>query len=192
MAIVGYARVSTKEQENHLQTQALQAKGCDRIYEDKISGATASRAGLDACVASLVKGDTLVVWKLDRLGRKITNLSILLDHLQEKKIHFVSVTEGMDTSTTAGRMVFGLMAVLAQWERETIGERVSAGKQASKALGNKQGKPFKWNQSHIDKVLELRAKGMSQRKIGYYVHLSQPTVARILSQHKSTATEATS
>ena len=118
--LVGYARVSTQDQNLDLQTQALNDAGCERIYEDKISGTRAEREGLTKALDHLRSGDTLVVWKLDRLGRSVKHLVDLVNNLHEKGIHFKSVTDNIDTSTPSGRFFFHVMASLAEMERDLI------------------------------------------------------------------------
>ena len=143
-AIIGYARVSTDDQNLSLQTRALDAAGCTRIFTDKgISGARGSRPGLNAALLALEKGDTLVVWRLDRLGRSLIHLVRLLDELGKKGIHFHSLTENLDTNSAGGRLIFHIMAALAEYERSLISERTKAGMQAAKARGVHVGRPRK-------------------------------------------------
>jgi len=116
--LIGYARVSTSDQNLSLQKEALEKSGCEKIYEDEVSGTRANRPGLDKALEILREGDTLVVWKLDRLGRSVKNLITLVGDLNSKGIHFKSLTDSIDTSTASGRFFFHVMASLAEMERE--------------------------------------------------------------------------
>jgi len=137
----GYARVSTEDQNLDLQIAALQRADCARIYTDKgISGAAASRPGLDALLRKLKPGNTLVVWRLDRLGRSLRNLVDLVDRLGKKNIQFVSLTENIDTTYSGGLLIFHMMAALAEFERTLISERTRAGMAAAKARGRHVGR----------------------------------------------------
>ncbi len=139
--IIGYARVSTEEQNLELQMQALRTKGCDVIYEDKgYSGALGSRPGLDEAIKALNEGDVLVVWRLDRLGRSLSHLTKLLEELAKMGVGFSSLTENMDTSSAGGRLIFHIMAALAEFERALISERTRAGMACAKASGKKIGR----------------------------------------------------
>ena len=141
--LVGYARVSTDEQDLQLQLDALKKAGCDdaAIYTDKASGARCSRPGLDACVAALEPGDTLVVWRLDRLGRSMPHLVGLVEELLGKGIGFRSLQDGViDTTTASGELMFNIFSSLAQFERRLIQERTHAGLAAARARGRKGGR----------------------------------------------------
>jgi len=139
MALIGYARVSTSEQKLEPQVDALKAAGCDNVFEDVISGAKAERPGLNEALAFLRKGDTLVVWKLDRLGRSMKHLVETVTNLGDRGVGFRSLTEGVDTTTTGGTLVFHLFGALAQFERDLIVERTQAGLKAAETRGRKAG-----------------------------------------------------
>jgi DNA invertase Pin-like site-specific DNA recombinase len=139
--LIGYARVSTAEQNLDLQTDALNRAGCEKLFTDKAGGAHAARPGLDQALAHLRKGDTLVVWKLDRLGRSIRHLIETVGQLQERKIGFRSLQESLDTTTSCGKLVFHVFAALAEFERGLIRERTRAGLEAARARGRKGGRP---------------------------------------------------
>jgi DNA invertase Pin-like site-specific DNA recombinase len=141
--LVGYARVSTEDQDVTLQLEALRRHGCgpERIFVDTASGVRALRPGLEACVASLQPGDVLVVWRLDRLGRSMPHLVALIADLQARGISFRSLSNGViDTTTASGELVFHLFSALAQFERRLIQERTSAGLQAARARGRTGGR----------------------------------------------------
>ena len=142
--MVGYARVSTLEQDLRLQVDALKAQGCpeELIFVDKASGAKAERPGLTQCLATLQAGDVLLVWRLDRLGRSMAHLVTLVEQLQERGIGFRSVCDGaIDTTTASGELVFHIFSALAQFERRLIQERTRAGLTAARARGRRGGRP---------------------------------------------------
>jgi DNA invertase Pin-like site-specific DNA recombinase len=138
--LVGYARVSSNEQNLNLQLDALEAAGCAKIFSDKLSGTQKNRPGLEDALSHLRIGDTLVLWKLDRLGRNVKGLIELVETLQAEGINFYSVTDGINTSTPAGRFFFHVMASLAQMERELLVERTKAGLAAAKERGRVGGR----------------------------------------------------
>lgn len=141
---IGYVRVSDKDQTEALQIDALKQAGCDVIYGDHgVSGKIRHRKGLDDLLKALKAGDTLMVWKLDRLGRSTLHLLTLLDDLRRRGIDFHIITQGIDTRTAIGRMVFGQLAVFAEYERALISERTKAGMAAAKARGVHVGRPKK-------------------------------------------------
>ena len=138
---IGYTRVSTEEQNLDLQRNALRKVGCRKILEDRgVSGAAQQRPGLDDALAALKKGDTLVVWKLDRLGRSLPHLIDIIRQLGERGCGFQSVTEGMDTSTPAGELLFNIVGSLAQFERALLIERTNAGIAAARERGTVLGR----------------------------------------------------
>ena len=141
--LIGYARVSTQEQELNLQIDALKKAGCPKnhIFVDKISGATAQRPGLDKCLAQLQEGDTLIVWRLDRLGRSMHHLITLIEDLKGRKVSFKSICDGsIDTTTASGELIFNIFSSLAQFERKIIQERTLAGLAAARARGRIGGR----------------------------------------------------
>lgn len=140
MAKVGYARVSTHDQRLDLQMTALRSV-CDRIFEDQgISGAKFTRPGLASALRSLRAGDTLVVWRLDRLGRSIQDLIRIIERLAKRKVEFLSLTEHIDTTSASGRLVFHVMAAMAEFERSLVRERTRAGLEAARARGQRLGR----------------------------------------------------
>jgi DNA invertase Pin-like site-specific DNA recombinase len=148
---IGYVRVSDKDQTENLQIDALKAAGCNVIYGDHgVSGIKTKRKGLDELLASLNEGDTLVVWKLDRLGRSTIHLLQLLDDLRKRNVDFQAITQGIDTTTAVGRMLYGQLSVFAEFEREQISERTKAGMKAAKARGVHVGRPRKLTEKQVD------------------------------------------
>lgn len=138
---IGYARVSTEEQDLKMQIDELKLAGCTHIFQDKLSGTKENRMGLLECINILEPGDTLVVWRLDRLGRSMSHLVSIVTNLKEKGIGFKSLRDGsIDTTTASGELVFNIFAALAQFERELIRERTSAGLKAARARGLKGGR----------------------------------------------------
>jgi len=176
--LVGYVRVSTDDQNLALQTQALNEIGCTKIYEDKISGTKTNRPGLTLALEVLRKGDTLVVWKLDRLGRTVKGLIDLINQLHQKDIHFKSITDNVDTSTPSGRFFFHVMASLAQMERELIAERTKAGLASAKLLGRVGGRKRKMTSSKIESAKKLLASGILPKEVAKNFGVSVPTLYR--------------
>jgi len=140
---IGYARVSKEEQHLALQLDALNQAGCERIFEDTITGTKDERFGLTQCLDALRPGDTLVVWRLDRLGRSLRHLIDLITTLDERGIGFKSTTEQIDTTTSSGKLIFHIFGALAEFERNLIRERTIAGLAAARARGKLGGRPRK-------------------------------------------------
>lgn len=139
---IGYMRVSDHDQTEALQLDALKAAGCGAIYGDHgVSGTATVRKGLDEVLEGLIEGDTLVVWKLDRLGRSTVHLLQLLAELRERGVDFQALTQGIDTTTAVGRMLYGQLAVFAEFEREQISDRTKAGMAAARKRGKHVGRP---------------------------------------------------
>jgi DNA invertase Pin-like site-specific DNA recombinase len=142
--LIGYARVSTDEQNLGMQLDALEAAGCQRIFRDEgMSGATTDRRELNYALCALASGDVLVVWKLDRLGRSLAHLMRVVTHLQSEGIGFRSLSEAIDTTTASGRLLFHVVGAIAEFERSLISERTSAGMAAAKARGQHLGRERK-------------------------------------------------
>src|SRR5512142_760064 len=138
---IGYARISTADQTINLQKDALQQAGCSRIFTDTASGAKAERKGLDEALDYVRAGDTLVVWRLDRLGRSLRHLIETITGLASRGIGFKSITESIDTTTSGGKLIFHIFGALAEFERDIIRERTQAGLTAARARGRKGGRP---------------------------------------------------
>jgi DNA invertase Pin-like site-specific DNA recombinase len=139
--LIGYARVSTQEQTLNLQKDALKQAGCNKIFTDTASGVKAERKGLDEALRYVRNGDTLVVWRLDRLGRSLPHLITTMTDLEERGIGFKSLTENIDTTTSGGKLIFHIFGALAEFERNLIRERTHAGLTAARARGKKGGRP---------------------------------------------------
>lgn len=156
---LGYARVSTLQQDESLQRDALQAAGCQRIYVDKASGKLESRPELDELLAHVRPGDTVVVWRLDRLGRSLRHLLETVSGLEQRGVGFVSLTEAIDTSTPGGRLVFHVCASLAQFEADLIRERTMAGLAAARARGRVGGRPTVWTPAKLATAQRMHQSG---------------------------------
>ena len=180
MALIGYARVSTGEQEPALQHDALGSAGCGRVFEDRgVSGAKADRPGLNAALAFLREGDVLVVWKLDRLGRSMSHLIATVEALERRGIGFRSLTEAIDTTTPGGRLVFHIFGALGQFERDLIRERVTAGLRAAKRRGQQLGRPPALDARGVARARRLRRSGQSVRAIAGKLGVGSSTVQRV-------------
>jgi len=177
---IGYARVSTDDQQLELQIDALEKAGCEQIFTDKIGGTRANRPGLDDALSHIRQGDTLTVWKLDRLGRSVKGLVDLVAELEQQQIHFVSLTDGINTKTTAGRFFFHVMASLAQMERELIAERTRAGLNAARKLGRVGGRKRQMTESKIASAKKLLDAGAAPKDVAHDLGVSVPTLYRWL------------
>jgi len=138
--IIGYARVSTSDQNPELQVDALEKAGAEQIFQEKFTGSQRERPELSQCLRMLRKGDVLIVWKLDRLARSLKDLVVLVEGLHERGVGFKSLTESIDTTSSGGRLVFHIFGSLAEFERDLIRERTMAGLQAARARGRKGGR----------------------------------------------------
>ena len=187
--LVGYARVSTQDQTLALQRDALEKAGCGRIFTDTASGAKAERRGLDEALAYMRAGDTLVVWKLDRLGRSIRHLIDVVALLQDKGIGFKSLTEQIDTTTSGGKLVFHVFAALAEFERDIIRERTQAGLVAARARGRKGGRPKAAALADAKKIAIAQSlyddKRLSIEEICRTLRVSRSTLYRYISTKRA-------
>lgn len=174
MSLIGYARVSTPEQDLALQLDALQAAGATRIFEDRgVSGAKTERPGLIAALSFLRDGDTLMVWKLDRLGRSMTHLLQTVADLEDRGVGFRSLTESIDTTTPTGRLVFHIFGALGQFERDLIRERTNAGLTAAMARGRKGGRPTAATPERVARARQLIAAGLTVREAAARVRVGK-------------------
>ena len=193
MAKIGYARVSTTDQSLASQKNSLIAAGCKTIFEDKISGAKSERTGLNQALKYVRDGDTLVVWKLDRLGRSMPHLIETVMKLKSEGVGFQSLTERVDTTTSGGTLIFHIFGALAQVERDLIQERTQAGLKAAAARGRKGGRKPVMNNAKLLRTKQLIESGLNVReaaarlKIGktsLYTALKQQKICKILQQKK--------
>ncbi|SDI83271.1 Site-specific DNA recombinase [Arthrobacter subterraneus] len=175
---IGYARVSTRDQNLSLQLDALKKAGCDKIYEDQISGTKNQRPGLDQALDTLRDGDTLVVWKLDRLGRSVKDLLDFAGGLNDRGVGFASLTDAIDTTTVSGRFFFNVMASLAQMERELMVERTQAGLQAAREQGRIGGRKRVMTEAKIRSARKLLNQGTPPREVANSLGVSVPTLYR--------------
>lgn len=183
---IGYARVSTDEQNLALQLDALQAAGCTTIYTDEgIGGTVKERAGLSQAVEALGARDTLVVWKLDRLGRSLGFLCSFIEELGKHKTGFISLTDGIDTATSGGKLVFHIMGALAEFERDLIRERTKAGMHAARKRGTHVGRPRALTPQQVTHAHELLDSGKSQREVAQLFGVSPNTMGREVKRHHS-------
>jgi len=174
--LIGYARVSTSDQNLALQTDALHAAGCGRLFTDTVSGAKVDRPGLTAALSTCRPGDTLVVWKLDRLGRSLPHLVATVRDLVARGVDFQSLQERIDTTTSGGKLIFHLFASLAEFERDLIRERTNAGLSAARARGRKGGRPQGVDTKKQKAALALKKEGThSIREICAIVGIARNT-----------------
>ena len=183
MRKIGYARVSTEEQNLDLQRQALETEGCELIHEDKASGTLNGRKGLREAVEGCGSGDVLVVWKLDRLGRSLLDLVGLVEDLKARGVGLKVLTgQGatVDTTRPEGRMIFGILATLAEFERELIRERTRAGMAAAKRRGIRVGRPPKLSPFQLEQAAEMIEAGTSRADVAALLGVDVATLRRTL------------
>lgn len=180
--IYGYVRVSTDMQDYETQKDALIRHGvpAENIYQDVISGKTTTRENLDELLSLLKEGDELVVWKLDRLGRKTVYLLSLIESFVDRDIKFVSVTDGFDASTSMGKMMVTMLAMFSEYERNLISERTKAALQYKKSIGVKLGAPQKISDKTYKLVIELAADGASYRDIKKKTGVSLGMISKVV------------
>ncbi|WP_284754806.1 recombinase family protein [Curtobacterium sp. ME-Dv--P-122a] len=182
--LLGYARVSTTDQDASLQIDALNAAGCYRVFVDTMSGSLQLRPELDKLLDQLRPGDTLVIWRLDRLGRSIRHLIDQLHALAERGIGFRSLQETIDTTSPGGRLVFHVFAALAEFERDIIKERTNAGLAAARARGRSGGRPTRLSADQVRTARRLyEQRDMTVAQIGDVLGVSRTTIYRTLARH---------
>lgn len=183
MSKIGYARVSTEDQNLDLQIDALQHDGCINIFEEKITGTTQSRPVLNGALGSLNSGDTLVVWKLDRLGRSLQHLIEILQILEAREIGFRSISDSIDTNSAGGRLLFHILGALAEFESSLISERTKAGLQAARRKGKTLGRPKCLDSNQIEEARALMVnEQLSFASVAAQLNISQSTIWRALQQ----------
>jgi len=180
LANVGYARVSTLDQDLSLQLDALAAAGCAKVFEDRASGARADRAGLQAALDYVRDGEVLVVWKLDRLGRSLPHLIETVAALERRGVGFRSLTEAIDTTTPGGRLIFHIFGALGQFERDLIGERTRAGLTAAAARGRKGGRKPVITDERLKRAREMVGKGLTVREIAIRLKVGKTALCEAL------------
>jgi DNA invertase Pin-like site-specific DNA recombinase len=177
----GYARVSTDDQTPALQLAALKKAGCKTVFKDEgLSGATTKRPSLLRCLKKLENGDTLIVWKLDRLGRSLRDLITMLDDLKRRGVKFRSLTEAIDTDTPTGRAMWQMIGILAELERSLISERTRAGVKAAKGRGVRFGRKPKLSRQQIDHARKLIDEGERREDVAAILNVNRTTLYRVL------------
>lgn len=183
---IGYTRVSTVTQTLEQQNEALTAAGVTKVFSDMMSGARDDRPGLTDLLAYMRDGDTVVVWKLDRLGRNMLHILQTVRDLTERGVTLVSVTDGIDSSTAAGRMMIGVLGSLAEYERELVGERSALKRASSRANGTKFGRPRKVGDAeHIATARRMKADGHTAKDIAKYLGVGRATLYRYLAESEA-------
>ncbi len=184
--LIGYARVSTNEQNFDLQLDALKKAGCEKIFQDAASGTKSERKGLAEALEYARDGDTLVVWRLDRLGRSLGQLIELTNGLQARKVSFKSLVEAIDTTTTTGQFFFHVTGAFAELERNLIRERTKAGLESARARGRKGGRPKAIDSDGFAMALELYVSNKnSVESISKQLGIAKRTLYRYLERHKA-------
>lgn len=182
--LIGYARVSTDEQSLDLQIDALERAGCDRIFCDAgFSGTLKSRPALDDAIGSLKQGDTLVTWRLDRLGRSLSHLITLVTELESNGMAFKSLSDAVDTSTAGGRLQFHMLGALAEFERSLISERIKAGMASARARGVELGRPTKLNNIDIEALMPPTSPS-TFKEVARNLNVSISTLRRAISNRR--------
>ncbi len=181
--IIGYIRVSTYDQNLDLQKDALNHAGCEKIFEDQTSGSKSARLGLDQMMEVVREGDTIVVWRLDRLGRSLKHLIELVTHFEQNQIGLKSLQESIDTTTPSGKLIFHIFGALAEFERNLIRERTNAGLAAARARGRKGGRPESLDSQKKQALVKLyNSKEHSVSEICQMMGISKPTLYKYVGQ----------
>lgn len=182
MSLIGYLRVSTKDQSLDLQRDAMLKAGADRVFADEgVSGSTAQRPGLAQALDYCRPGDTFVVWRLDRLGRNLTHVRDTIQGLREKGVHFRSITEGLTDEGAMGKMMIDILGAFAEFERNVMIERTQAGLAAAHARGSKGGRRKLLDEGKVAELKKLREQDFTVPRLAEMFHISEPSVYRYLS-----------
>lgn len=182
---IGYARVSTSDQHLYMQEDALKNEGCEQIFHDIASGTKTARPGLEEALAYARKGDIIVVWKLDRLGRSVQHLIQTIKNLNEKKIGFKSLQENIDTTTSGGKLIFHIFSALAEFERDLIQERTRAGLKAARARGRLGGRPPLLRSNEVKKMVAYYdEQKLTVEEICKIFSISRPSFYNYLNKQK--------
>lgn len=185
---IGYARVSTDDQHLHLQNDALEKVGCSVIYAESVSGKNTQRPELVQCLKALRQGDTLVVWRLDRLGRSLSDLIEIITELENRGIAFESLNEKIDTNSATGKLIFHLMAALSEFERNLMRERTQAGLKAARARGRKGGRPRKLDEKQIKEIQHLmKSSDIPVKQIADRYGVSRATIYNVAPQTQTSS-----
>jgi len=188
--LIGYARISTHDQNLDLQKDALEKAGCKKIYVEQMSGSSRIRPELEKTLEMLRNGDTLVVWRLDRLGRSLKHLIELITKLEQREIGFKSLMESMDTTTSGGKLVFHIFGALAEFEHNLIQERTSAGLAAARARGRNGGRPLKLDEKKRGLAIKLyNERERSIKEICQIMGISRPTLYSYIHKHDKEAAQ---
>lgn len=188
MASVGYARVSTKKQTVDAQLDALRAHGCERIFEETMSGARTDRPELKAMLDYVRAGDTVVVWRLDRLGRSLSHVVQTADALHQRGVKIVGLNDGVNYDTPTGQMIAAILAALAQYERTLIAERAEAAREAARSRGKQVGRPRVIGRDQLESIRAMRDAGQSMATICKTTGLVRSTIYNALAEVPTPAT----
>lgn len=182
---IGYARVSTQDQHLDLQTDALKSAGCERIYQEKVTGKSRERVELNSCLSALRYGDVFVVWKLDRLARSLKDLVEIVHGLEKQGVGFKSITESIDTTSPSGRLIFHIFGALAEFEHSIIKERTIAGLNAARARGRKGGRKPSMSKSDVKKAAAmLQDPNITKTEVAEHFKVSRITLNKALSREQ--------
>lgn len=181
--LIGYARVSTQVQDNAIQIEALKKVGCEMIFEEVISGGRWDRPKLQELLNYIRKGDTIVVWKLDRLSRSLKDLLFIMEQIETKEAGFKSLTESIDTTTSAGKMMMQMVGVFAEFERNMLKERTQKGLEYAKGQGRVGGRKPKLKPIQVQEIIQLYGGGKSAHELSQLFNVHQATIYRVLKRN---------